>query len=95
MSNNWKDDFEAQLIKDGAIEKLAAFRDTLEKLKGDEIAQAMFVLDAYAVYRNIPNRSEPERWSKYVETGEWEGWVRIPPTPPRHKISFYNGIPTF
>ena len=78
-----------------AIEELAAFRETFEKLKGDWIAQTMFVLDASCVYKNIPNHSEPERWKKYVETGEWEGWVRIPPTPPKHKISFYNGIPTY
>ncbi len=90
-----RDTFEEQLIKDGAIEKLAAFRDTLEKLKGDEIAQAMFISDAYSVHNNIPNRSEPERWSRYVATGEWEGWKPIPPSPPRHKISFYNGIPTY
>ena len=90
-----KERFEELLIKDGQTEKLAAFRETFEKLKGDWIAQTMFVLDASCVYKNIPNRSEPERWSKYVETGEWDGYEPIPPTPPRHKISFYNGIPTY
>lgn len=93
--SNLKDEFEAQLLADGATEKLAAFRETFQKLNGDEIAQAMFVIDASCIYRNIPNRSESERWSKYVATGEWEGSVRIPPTPPQHKVSFYNGIPTY
>lgn len=68
-----RDSFEAQLTKDGQTEKLTAFREAVDRLKGDSVAAAIFTLHADCEYRGIPYNDGSEKWGEYVRTGIWNG----------------------
>jgi hypothetical protein len=66
-------EFEKQLLEDGATEKLAAFRTSADRLKGDSVALAVFTFNSSCAYNDLPNNDGSGNWSEYVRTGVWNG----------------------
>jgi hypothetical protein len=77
MSKDFRGMFEAQLVKDGRVAELTAFREAADKLKGDWIAMQLFAFDALCNYKSIPNNNGTPEWLAYVATGSLEEWKKV------------------
>lgn len=73
---SFREGFEAQLEKEGQTEKLKVFREAIDKLKGDRVAQEIFAFDSEREYNNMPNNSAANnasgKWGRYMAGKAWK-----------------------